>query len=94
MLDSGVDSTHPDLAGDVLQEKNFTDSATAEDMTGHGTHVAATITGAGKYQGVAPDAKVLSGKVLNDFGGGRESWMIAGMEWAAANARVVNMSLG
>jgi subtilisin family serine protease len=100
VLDTGIDVTHPDLADAVTQSKNFTDSDTDDDRFGHGTHVASIITGSGaadggRYKGVAPDAKLLNGKVLNDFGGGQESWIIAGMEWAAASgADVVNMSLG
>ncbi|NUT90545.1 MAG: S8 family serine peptidase, partial [Saccharothrix sp.] len=95
VLDTGIDATHPDLAGAVVEAKNFSRSDTTDDNFGHGTHVAATITGAGRYQGVAPDSKLLSGKVLDDFGGGRESDIIAGMEWAAgAGADVINMSLG
>ncbi|MFC4853545.1 S8 family serine peptidase [Actinophytocola glycyrrhizae] len=96
VLDSGIDVTHPDLADAVTRAENFTDSDTEDDRFGHGTHVASIITGNGDpYQGVAPDAKLLNGKVLGDFGGGQESWIIAGMEWAAASgADVVNMSLG
>ncbi|GAB1508808.1 S8 family serine peptidase [Actinophytocola sp. KF-1] len=96
VLDTGIDVTHPDLADAVTQGRNFTDSDTEDDRFGHGTHVASIITGAGdRYQGVAPDAKLLNGKVLDDFGGGMESWIIAGMEWAAASgADVINMSLG
>ncbi|MFS8099238.1 S8 family serine peptidase [Lentzea alba] len=94
ILDTGVDETHPDLAGSVLESKNFSDSDTTDDRVGHGTHVAATVTGDGKYKGIAPDSKIINGKVLGDFGGGRESDIIAGMEWAAAKAKVINMSLG
>src|SRR5207244_1937795 len=63
---------------------------------GHGTHVASIITGEdAKYEGVAPDTKLLNGKVLNDQGFGSESGIIAGMQWAASKgAKVVNMSLG
>ena len=95
VLDTGVDETHPDLADAVVGARDFTDSGSTDDRFGHGTHVAATVTGDGKYKGVAPDAAVLNGKVLDDFGGGTESGIIAGMEWAAAEgADVVNMSLG
>ncbi|MFI9007792.1 S8 family serine peptidase [Actinosynnema sp. NPDC053489] len=95
VLDSGVDVTHPDLAGAVVESRNFTDSPDTDDRVGHGTHVAATITGSGAYQGVAPGSSVLNGKVLGDQGGGYESDVIAGMEWAAAaGADVVNLSLG
>ncbi|CCH33118.1 S8 family serine peptidase [Actinosynnema sp. NPDC047251] len=95
VLDTGVDATHPDLADAIVEAKNFSDSDSTDDRVGHGTHVAATITGSGRYQGVAPDSKLLVGKVLGDSGGGRESDIIAGMQWAAeARADVVNLSLG
>jgi subtilisin family serine protease len=101
VLDTGIDAGHPDLAGAVVGERDFTDSASGTaDKFGHGTHVAGIVTGdgtaaGGRYVGVAPDATLLNGKVLNDGGGGLESWIIAGMEWAVQQgARVVNMSLG
>ena len=47
----------------------------------------------GRYRGVAPDAKLVSGKVCVSFGC-PESAVIAGMEWIAPKVHVVNMSLG
>ncbi|WP_175482692.1 S8 family serine peptidase [Actinokineospora iranica] len=96
VLDTGVDQTHPDLASREVGERNFTDSADTVDRVGHGTHVASTIAGTGgKYKGVAHGAKLLDGKVLDDFGSGQESWIVAGMEWAAEQgADIVNLSLG
>jgi subtilisin family serine protease len=97
VLDTGVDSGHPDLADAVLEAQDFTGSPSGTaDKVGHGTHVASIVTGAGDpYQGVAPDAELLAGKVLDDEGGGFDSWIIAGMEWATAGgAKVVNLSLG
>ncbi|MER5888700.1 S8 family serine peptidase [Streptomyces sp. NPDC001941] len=100
VLDTGVDKTHDDLKDQVVGEKNFSTSADAVDRVGHGTHVASIAAGTGaksggKYRGVAPGAKVISGKVLDDQGYGDESGIIAGMEWAAAEgADVVNLSLG
>jgi subtilisin family serine protease len=100
VLDTGVDATHPDLAGKIVASMNFTgvDGDTV-DRFGHGTHVAATIAGSGarsggRYRGVAPDAQLIVGKVLGDDGFGTDSDLIAGMQWAAPQARVVNLSLG
>ncbi|MFD9001482.1 S8 family serine peptidase [Streptomyces sp. NPDC059582] len=100
VLDTGVDATHPDLAGRIAQAKDFSDSANTVDHFGHGTHVASIVGGtgaasSGSRRGVAPKAELLIGKVLGDDGFGWESQVIAGMEWAAAeHAKVVNMSLG
>lgn len=103
VLDTGIDDTHPDLAGKVVAKENFARDDVPEeddlDRVGHGTHVASTIAGSGaasggRYKGVAPDAKLLNGKVCVEFGCA-DSWMLAGMQWAADNgADVVNMSLG
>nr|WSX49171.1 S8 family serine peptidase [Streptomyces sp. NBC_00974] len=100
VLDTGTDLEHPDLEGRVDEAKNFTDSDTAEDRQGHGTHTISTVGGSGAEsggakRGVAPGARLLSGKVLNDSGYGLDSWIIAGMQWAVdSEADVVSMSLG
>ena len=98
VLDTGIDKSHPDLAGQVAGAKNFTEESD-EDLVGHGTHVASTIAGtaaasSGRYKGVAPDAKLYDGKVC-DQGGCPESAILGGMEWAAneVKAKVVNLSL-
>jgi subtilisin family serine protease len=102
VLDTGVDATHPDLAGKVLDGKSFVaDEPDLIDRNGHGTHVASTVAGsgaasAGKEKGVAPGAGLVIGKVLNGAGLGYDSDIIAGMEWAATteHAQVISMSLG
>ncbi|MFI0167734.1 S8 family peptidase [Streptomyces sp. NPDC017095] len=100
ILDTGVDTRHADLKDQVAQSRNFTTAADATDHFGHGTHVASIVAGTGaksggKYKGVAPDAKLLNGKVLDDDGYGDDSGILAGMEWAAdQGADVINLSLG
>ncbi|MEU3337382.1 S8 family peptidase [Streptomyces sp. NPDC006668] len=100
VLDTGVDTTHPDLASAVKASKNFTGTGSTDDMAGHGTHVAATLAGSGarsggRYKGVAPGAGILNAKVLDDNGEGSDSGVIAGLEWAAGQgATVANLSLG
>jgi hypothetical protein len=100
VLDTGIDATHPDLVDRVTMEQNFTDGfEDNRDLVGHGTHVASTIAGdgaasEGRYTGVAPGAQLLDGKVCA-VDGCAESWILAGMQWAAdQGATVVNMSLG
>ncbi|MEO3748295.1 S8 family serine peptidase [Plantactinospora sp. B5E13] len=100
VLDSGIDADHPDLAGQVVGQANFTEGEEDDlDRYGHGTHVASTIAGTGaasegRNRGVAPGAKLLDGKVCAEFGCA-ESWILAGMQWAAEQgATVVNLSLG
>ncbi|MFD4611820.1 S8 family serine peptidase [Streptomyces sp. NPDC058440] len=100
VLDTGADQNHPDLAGRIIEAKDFSDSSGTGDAFGHGTHVASIVGGSGaasggSRKGVAPAAQLLVGKVLGDDGFGSESQVIEGMEWAAAQgAKVVNMSLG
>ncbi|WP_327316519.1 S8 family peptidase [Streptomyces sp. NBC_01235] len=100
VLDTGVDETHPDLQGRQEAEQNFSASPDAMDRFGHGTHVASIAAGTGAksggtYEGVAPGARILDAKVLDDDGYGSDSDIVAGMEWAAAqNADIVNLSLG
>ncbi|MFE7620258.1 S8 family serine peptidase [Streptomyces sp. NPDC057496] len=100
VLDTGVDATHPDLAGKLGEVRNFTEDPTAKDGHGHGTHVASTIAGSGaasdgSRKGVAPGARLMIGKVLDDTGSGPYSAILGGMEWAArSGADVVSMSLG
>jgi subtilisin family serine protease len=100
ILDTGLDPSHPDLAGRIGASENFTEAPDAVDHFGHGTHVASITAGSGaasggKFKGVAPEATLLNGKVLDDGGGGSYSSIIAGMEWAVTQgASVVNLSLG
>ena len=100
VVDTGIDSAHPDLAGQVIAEQDFTDSGSASDGFGHGTFVASEIAGtgvasAGAYAGVAPGAKLINARVLDSYGNGSDSAIVAGLQWAAEQgADVINMSLG
>ncbi|WP_076260254.1 S8 family peptidase [Intrasporangium flavum] len=102
VLDTGVDGAHPDLAGRVKASQDFTGSygGALSDPDGHGTHTASTVGGSGaasggRERGVAPGTDLLIGKVLDDYGSGSYSGIIAGMEWAVGqHADVVSMSLG
>ncbi|MBB5781799.1 S8 family serine peptidase [Nonomuraea jabiensis] len=99
VLDTGIDATHPDLAGKVAARADFTEAQDERDVIGHGTHVASTIAGSGaasdgRYRGVAPGVMLLDGKVCESTWCS-DSAVLAGMQWAAEQgARVVNLSLG
>lgn len=100
VIDTGVDYTHPDLAGRLAGGYDFVngDSDPMDDH-GHGTHVAGIIAGKaaapGGITGVAPEAKYLAYKVMNQWGEGYTSDIVAGIEAAAeSHADVINLSLG
>ncbi|MGW3689081.1 S8 family serine peptidase [Streptomyces sp. NPDC005125] len=101
VLDTGYDPGHPDLKDAVEDSDSFVPGEDVTDRHGHGTHVASTIAGSGaasdgKEKGVAPGVDLHVGKVLSNEGYGFDSWILAGMEWAArdVHARVISMSLG
>lgn len=101
VLDTGIDVNHPDFAGLIDGTASFVPGEAVTDVNGHGTHVASTIVGSGAasggaLKGVAPGADLYVGKVLGGAEGyGQDSWIMAGMQWAAeSGADVVNMSLG
>lgn len=99
ILDTGIDQGHPALVGQIEAVQNFTGGAKDDvtDQVGHGSHVSGTIlaNGAnGGLVGVAPEAKVLMGKVCSDQGCSNVA-IVEGLDWAASEkVDVVNMSLG
>lgn len=100
ILDVGINESHPDLAGKVVDRKDFTNSASGtNDVYGHGTHVAGIVAAvtdnSDGVAGVCPGCLLLNGKVLDDSGSGAYSWIANGIIWAADNgAKVINLSLG
>ena len=99
ILDTGVQLSHPDLAGRITASKNIIrPRRSADDDNGHGTHVAGIIAATDNsvgVVGVAPSANLLVAKVLDYRGRGYISDIIAGLDWAVASgAKVVNLSLG
>ncbi len=100
IIDSGIDYDHPDLNVDVARAANFTRASSADDDNGHGSHCAGTVAAINNdigVVGVAAGANVVPVKVLDRRGSGYYSWIIAGIDYVAANASpgdAVNMSLG
>ena len=103
VVDTGVDASHPDLAGKVATTADCVGrpctAGAAPDPHGHGTIVsgiaaAATSNGRG-VAGVAPDARLAVARVLDSSGTGRVEDINNGIRWVVDNgARVVNLSLG
>ena len=106
IIDTGVDLTHPDLAGNLwtgpggIHGMDFVDGDTdPDDFNLHGTHVAgiaAAIAENGMgVAGVAPQAQIMAVRVLDGDGSGTTDAIVDGINFAAANgASVINMSLG
>ncbi|MFA6955005.1 MAG: S8 family serine peptidase [Thermoanaerobaculia bacterium] len=101
VVDTGIDSRHPDLAGHFHGGESFvgTGLSPLQDGVGHGTHVAGTIGAIDNGEGVvgvAPEAELYSLRVFDESGEfTNASALIEAIDWAIAHGiRVLNMSLG
>lgn len=112
IIDTGIDYTHPDLGGctavgpgcRVADGYDFVnDDNDPFDDNGHGTHVAGIVGANGTVKGVAPQVTFYAYKVLNQYGSGSDSQVIAGIERAVDPDQdpgtndavdVMNLSLG
>ena len=110
VLDTGYNYNHPELSSSYLGGKDFVNNDNDPmDDDGHGSHVAGIITADGldtKAKGVAPDAGVIAGKVLDENGSGYFSDVVAAIYWAIDGpdgiygtlddfgADAINLSLG
>ncbi|MEM2959195.1 MAG: S8 family serine peptidase, partial [Candidatus Jordarchaeaceae archaeon] len=101
LLDSGIDTSHPDL--DDLDDNSSTSDPKViasvsmveydpfpYDFNGHGTYVAGIIAGTGNasngtYKGVAPQARLLNVKVFDNEGLSFYSWALSGVEWSVSH---------
>jgi subtilisin len=101
IIDSGIDLDHPDLNVDNSLSRSFvTGQTSADDINGHGTHVAGIIGAKNNTVGligIASDVKMIALKVFNQLGEGRLSSVIQAVRHVNQNGKagdVVNMSLG
>lgn len=111
VLDTGINTANGRVFGNgssgsalrITASKNFQSGETGlsavEDGNGHGTWVASAIaadTANDSYEGVAPDANLVVGKVLSDDGSGSMAAITNAVEWASENqsADIISMSLG
>jgi len=110
VIDSGIDVEHFDLreggARKTLTSVRWDFTGLGADPYGHGTFIAGLIAGNGyaskqeglDFSGVAPKSNLISLRVLDEYGRGNISNVIAAVDWAMANAsfykiRVLNLSL-
>jgi len=100
ILDTGLDVGHPDFAGRAITARSFAAGQSADDGQGHGTHCTGSACGSaspaeGRRYGVAAEAEIFVGKVLNDNGAGTDANILAGIDWAITNGcQIISMSLG
>ena len=107
VIDTGVQRDHPDLGGRLLEGFDFvgndpdgpdTDEDPA-DGNGHGTHVTGVIVANRNNDegiaGIAPGARVLPFRALDDDGGGFTADVVKAIRRAVdADVDVINLSLG
>jgi serine protease AprX len=100
LMDTGI-AEHPDLRGSVIARLDFVnDGATVHDPSGHGTFMAGLIAAHGpNFKGVAPEAKLISLRVLDQNGTGTMHVVLAAFDWllhnrASHNIEVLNLSFG
>lgn len=94
ILDTGIRFSHTEFGGRAVGGYDVF-GGDASDCNGHGTHVAGTA--GGSTYGVAKAVNLISVRVLDCYGNGSTSGVIAGVDWVTANRvgpSVANMSLG
>jgi thermitase len=100
VLDSGIDSSHPEFAGRILPGWDFVDDdSDPEDGCGHGTHVSGILAAEGNngqgIAGLAWQTSVMPVRVLGDTCSGSTADVANALVWAVERgARVINLSLG
>ncbi|HEX2209868.1 MAG TPA: S8 family serine peptidase [Longimicrobium sp.] len=94
ILDTGILTAHTQFGGRATVGYDAL-GGNGQDCNGHGTHVAGTVGGV--TYGVAKSVSLIAVRVLDCYGYGTWSGVIAGMDWVANNhvkPAVANMSLG
>ncbi|OXT16083.1 hypothetical protein B9K06_18100 [Bacillus sp. OG2] len=99
VIDTWVDTDHPELKNQVLPPYNIANPASPGSKDVHGTHVAGIIAaekgnGIGGY-GINPNAKILPINVFDGYNSGSDYVIAEAILYAVdQGAKVINMSLG
>jgi len=100
VIDSGIDSNHPEFAGRIVPGYDFVEDDTVpQDECGHGTHVSGIIAAAGNNSagiaGLAWNVRIMPVRVLKSSCLGSASDIAEALVWAVERgARVINVSIG
>ncbi|MET9696182.1 S8 family peptidase [Streptomyces sp. NPDC006529] len=91
VIDTGINTAHTEFGGRAVFGVNETGEP-AEDLNGHGSHVAASLGGA--TYGVAKGVSLIAVKVADRRGDGSVSDIIAGIDWMIGHARAARQAGG
>ncbi len=99
ICDTGIYKNHPALTGKVIDERDFSDDGTPDDLNGHGTMVAGIVASSDStYKGIAYGVNLINAKCMNKDGEGDFSWLMDAVDWAVGSAtdtaEIINTSLG
>jgi minor extracellular serine protease Vpr len=97
VIDTGVDSSHPDLQnGKIIGGYDFIENDdVSQDTNGHGTEVAGIIAANGKIRGVAPETKILAYRVSDTGNSVSSDLIVKAIQRAVEDdADIINLSLG
>ena len=99
IIDTGVDTTHPDLQDNCIEGYDFVNNTSyVTDDNMHGTHVAGIAAACNNEMGIIganPLALIMPIKVLGKNGSGDGATVLRGVSYAVEHgAKILNLSLG
>jgi subtilisin family serine protease len=94
IIDGGVDTSHPELAGTIVE--TFDAIGSGDPVHPHGTAVAGAIAAQVRIKGTAPAAQILAARAFGNDRASAEGTgynIVKAINWAVSrNARIINLS--